>query len=228
MTATPTADEFMTHIDVEDDDLEPTPAVVPPAAPPAPVTPGALDPGLALASVVSSLEVIAQAFTAAAGFAEERTELGAERDGLREQLADLEAKHGVLLGALADVQKAVRPSTSKLAHAVRDALKRWTDPEPAAELDDPRRSGAVQCEACARLFADQELLDNHQQAFPDSSCAEVLPTAEARPDPFPQPATDAEVDEWRAFACQLRPGDAATFASMNRSQIRTALGIAHS
>lgn len=135
--------------------------------------------------------------------------------------ADLEDKHRSLFELLAEVEKIVMPSTSKLANSVREAITRWRNPEvpEQAETADTSDEGmanrlvppAVQCTACLRYFADQALLDQH-------AC-----TAEASEAP---PAQDADVDTWRAYARRVHGVDAGTaIDGMNRSQIRTMLGV---
>lgn len=152
---------------------------------------------------------------------------------LAADLDDLAAKHGVVLELVEEIRAIVKPSTSKVSLQVKAAIERWANPlgtetpspapdpsrsEPAVDeaaagnpQDVQQRAGegsavvppAVQCVMCARFFADQGLLDQHD-------CV-----------PATQPAHDAPVEEWRAYARSL----GRDLDTMNRSQIRTQLGI---
>ena len=163
--------------------------------------------------------------------AQDPTELQQRYDRLSQEYDDLEHKHQSLYELLADVEKIISKSTSKLANGVREAITAWRNPEvPAAEPDGGSGSEpaegtnpeaivppAVQCPACTRYFADQALLDAH-------NCAAVNPPMPATP-----PAHDADVEEWRAFAGATLDGvpEGTVLERMNKSQIRTLLGIPH-
>lgn len=135
------------------------------------------------------------------------TDLSQENAAYTEQAALLEQR-------IAETLEAIRKSTSKVANQVRDILQ----PEPLApapgEPDLEPLSDAhplppgPQCPGCERYFADAELLERHE-------CS-------ARQQ---QPAHDAPIEEWVAYAqargLDVDPGKA------NRSQIRTMLGLAH-
>lgn len=151
-------------------------------------------------------------------------------------LSDLEAKHGVVLELVEEIRAIVKTSTSKVSLQVKAAIERWANPlgtqtpspapdparsEPAVDdaaagepQDVQQRAGegsaivptAVQCVMCARYFADQGLFDQH-------NCV-----------PMAQPAHDAPVEEWRSYARRLGYTGPDVDA-MNRSQIRTMLGI---
>lgn len=101
-------------------------------------------------------------------------------DDLDQAYADLEDKHQSLFELLADVEKIVMPSTSKLANSVREAITRWRNPEVPGQ-----------------------------------------------PEPTGPPAADAGVEAWREYArtVGITPDEPDALDSMNRSQIRTMLGI---
>ncbi len=105
-----------------------------------------------------------------------------ESDRLREAASDLAEERFGLLNLLEEIQTLIKPSTSKLANSVRDAINRWSGVGPA----------------------------------------EATPAAE----PVPMPAHDADVEEWQTYAhtCGVNTAD---LRGLNRSQIRTLLGIAH-
>jgi uncharacterized protein YoxC len=116
-----------------------------------------------------------------------------------ELLDDLEAKYDELHSVLATIEKIVAKSTSKVSLDVKAAINAWRNPEVTATepMDEPG---------------------------PEVVESEASVEADARPD---QPAHDAAVDEWRAYCRALRPAEflPTTLDTMNRSQIRTFLGI---
>ena len=157
------------------------------------------------------------------------------------ELADLEAKHGVVLELVEEIHAIVKPSTSKVSLQVKAAIERWADPlgtqtpspapdatpgasEPAVDdaaaegpTDVQQRAGegsaivppAVPCSRCLRYFADLALLEQHE-------CA----VAQIRPE------HDASLEEWRSYArTQQGVPEGTVIDTMNRSQIRTMLGI---
>lgn len=172
--------------------------------------------------------------------------LGVNND-LREALADLQAKHGTVLALIEEIRGIVKPSTSKVSLAVKAAIDAWADPQvPAGEPEGgesticiqcgdtfpnvvalqthgTRKHGAnfdyrdpteqdgvgapVQCDSCNRFFTDAERLALHN-----------CPMSQA------VPAADASVEEWRAYARGLGY-TGSDVDTMNRSQIRTMLGI---
>lgn len=150
--STITPEQFMTQTTEPDEDVF-EPDTVP-----------SVDP---LESIAESLRVVADSLT---GQHDEALQAA------REQYDDSEAKYADLYRLLADVEKLVAPSTSKLANGVREAIARWRNPvvEPEAVEPDPNL-----------------------------------------------PAHDAPVEEWRLFA----RAHGHTVGEMNRSQIRTLLGI---
>lgn len=119
------------------------------------------------------------------------------------ELADLEAKHDVVLRLIDQIEGIVKKSTSKVSLDVKAAIKAWANPEtpsPAPDADEP----AVD-EAAGAGSPEQDV---------QQSAGEGLP----------QPAVDAPVDEWRAYA-RAQGYTGAGIDQMNRSQIRTMLGI---
>lgn len=119
-----------------------------------------------------------------------------EYDELAQVFDDLEDKHRVLFELVEEVESIIKPSTSKLANTVRDAIGRWKNPAVPAEETAPEPEGA----ALSSTFG------------------------------YLRPEHDATVEEWRDFARKALPnvsltGDLPDVDSMNRSQIRTMLGI---
>lgn len=148
-----------------------------------------------LSSIASSLGAIAAHFTHQAVAQQQDDELQARYarlDEAYEQLArDFDAKQ-VLIDRVLEICK---PSVSKLANQIRDAL---AEPEAPAEGPAPGAS------------ADAGASD-------DQTPPPALPE---------QPPHDADVYRWRAFArgCGYGGDD---LDQLNRSQIRTVLGIPH-
>ncbi len=104
-----------------------------------------------------------------------------ESDRLREAASDLAEERFGLLNLLEEIQALIKPSTSKLANSVRDAIDKWNGVAPTPEpVEEPQL--AV------------------------------------------QPAHDASVEEWQTYAhtCGVNTAD---IRGLNRSQIRTLLGI---
>lgn len=151
------------------------------------------------------------------------------------------------LQALIDeVLAAVKPSTSKLANKVREILQPTQTPSPAPDAspseppappaspaaDEGDRHGqasagegsaivpaAVRCAQCDRYFTDVVALQAHgTRAHGADFDYRDAPVGEH------PPARDADVEEWRAYARQ-RGVYVTGLDTMNRSQIRTMLGI---
>lgn len=228
MSYTLTPEQFLAQVGTDEDDDETLPA----------------DP---LTSIATSLEVIASRIVEHAAAEQAETDAQERYDSLDQAYADLEDKHQALYTLLADVEKIVAPSTSKLANSVREAITRWRNPEPVeppeqgespepervghnpfakSEQDEPDADGdakivesAVRCGACERYFADQDLLDRH-------ACTAAVPSGSTEP-VWEHPADDAPVEEWRAYARSARgqTNGESSIDTMNRSQIRTLLGI---
>jgi hypothetical protein len=113
----------------------------------------------------------------------------------REQLLDLEAKHAELYALLEEIEAIIKPSTSKLANSVRDAIKAWRDPEvPTVTVSGTLLSGSP-----------------------------IVVGDFSSWNPGSHPAHDAPVEAWREYASTVNAS--LDFSTMNRSQIRTALGI---
>lgn len=128
------------------------------------------------------------------------------------------AENARLRGQLDEIRAVVKPSVSKLAHAVRAVLD-GGEPE-APEPQDPAPAetpGSVEPhEPVAEPVGAQPLSEPEVPAAPQVSPQPTLNT----------PAPDAHVVEWRAFARSLGYQGPDVDAA-NRSQIRTMLGLAH-
>ncbi len=121
-------------------------------------------------------------------------------DRLREAFDDLEEKHRSLFELLAAVEKIVKPSTSKVSNEVKAAIDAWKNPVvPQALTADEVTAKTMEGEL--NDWAKQTGLGQH-------------------------PTHDADVEEWRAYARSLAAVPEGTVLDqMNRSQIRTLLGI---
>jgi hypothetical protein len=150
-----------------------------------------------LQSIAESLRTIAASY-ADVSFEADHT----EADRYEQQIADLEVEYRHMATQIEQVLALCKPSTSKLANNIRKVLNPPA-PEPKAE------SVAEEKDRLLREAASES---------PD--LPETEPDSET-----PQPADDATVEEWRQFA-QDMAGDAHDWDKFNRSQIRTALGIA--
>lgn len=186
MSTTPTVEQFLTQPDDHGPE-EPGAAESAAASQPVPEDGFSAPIGDPLESIAHSLHRLTELVVRRD--AEQEPMVSAEAyDGLSQEHADLEDKHRALFELLADVEKIVSKSTSKLADSVREAIATWRNPEPA----------------------------------PSENATEMG---------LEQPAHDAPVEEWRAYARHLGHGrTGAAFNEldqMNRSQIRTAMGIEH-
>ncbi len=148
MTHTPTIEAFLAQAGTDDDDDEDQVE---------------LDPLTSIAASLSRLVSMAEDHGA-----EEKAS-----DDLRESLDDLDAKHEVLFDLVEEIRAIVKPSTSKLANTVRDAIARWSSPvAPAAEP-------------------------------PVKVPAEPVPAANAAEMGHLPPVNDASAEEWREYARSL-------------------------
>lgn len=129
------------------------------------------------------LESIADSLRQLVGMVTKHSEDEQLADRRLELLDDLEAKHAELYDVLAQVEKIVAKSTSKVSLDVKAAINAWRNPDAAP----------------AEPAGDE-------------------------PEPMAQPAPDAEVEEWRAYARSLGYAGAPVEQG-NRSQIRTLLGV---
>lgn len=197
MTVAPTPEQFLAQTEPDDEDHE---------------LDGPFDMGVGAFMEVSPfdwpngpLESIAESLRKIAGSYVQVELAGTELEvcgvcpGLNEAYDDLDAKSRVLFELVEEIEGLIKPSTSKLANSVREAIARWRAPvvEPVV--------GAPQCASCGRYFADQDLLERHD-------CTGV-------------PANDAPVEEWRAYAEAQGYPEGTVIDQMNRSQIRTLLGV---
>lgn len=124
MTSTPTLEQFMSEHQPEEDD-----------APDGMYTLGpSLDPRDNSAIVVprQPLESIAHSLDRMLAIAEHHELEETEADRLREAHDDLDAKYAVLFDLVAEVEAIIKPSSSKLANTVREAIDRWRDPQVEA------------------------------------------------------------------------------------------------
>lgn len=149
----------------------------------------------------SPLESIAESLRQIAGQTTGQAEAEQTIQALREELADLEDKHRALYDLLADIEKQVAKSTSKLAIGVKDTINAWRSPQRVA-------TGVTGTNEDRAVEADIEKATS-------VNVSAYVPE---------HPAHDADVEVWREYAKSLgiEPGLA---DSLNRSQIRTALGI---
>lgn len=208
MTYLPTPEQFLAEPSTEEDDFEEV----------------TIDP---LASMAESLASIAKTLgiPVAARDAEAADAHAAELRELGQAYDDLEDKHRALYEVLADVEKIVAKSTSKVSLEVKAAINRWRNPEVPVVEPDPE---AARCSVCAEAFPDVIALQAHGTRahgadfdYRDAAehPAEVSPSGDPQ-----QPDADASLDVWRAYA---RSRGVEGVESMNRSQIRTALGLSH-
>lgn len=183
MTQTPTIEQFFAMQDGEED-----------------VEVEATDP---LTSIAESLRTIAagmggEAYTAEVVASPGDTRWSELHQVAMEQLDDLEEKHRSLFDLLAEVEKIVKPSTSKVSLEVKAAIEAWKAPA-VPETEEPP----------ADLISKAER--EQMMAAPVTA----------------QPAHDADVEEWRAYAMATagEQFELVGLDQMNRSQIRTMLGI---
>lgn len=135
--------------------------------------------------------------------------------GAMQELADLEAKYDTLVALVEEIEGIIKPSTSKLANSVRDAINAWRAPEVPAEPEVELVHGTPTGGKSPCGIHYMEGTFGSDPTCPECKAAEV---------PDNQPAHDADVEVWREYAItEGLPRDAAE--GMNRSQIRTALGI---
>jgi hypothetical protein len=152
---------------------------------------------------VSPLESIATSLASLVDVLQGRDPGTTETDELRQALdqadaehADLLVRNGVLAGRLEEIRAVVKPSTSKLAIAVRAVL----DADDTVEAIDAPEPEPEPTETVHLVNGD---------------VVEV-------PLPMEQPTDDASVEVWRKFG-ESRGLDLVD--NLNRSQIRSALGI---
>lgn len=138
--------------------------------------------------------------------------LTTEQEHVAMLIDDLTAARALLDG----VREICKPSVGKLAIAIRALL----DPEPEAQVSEPPADAPA-----------GEPAAEPQDQPPQTGQPEPLSNAT---DPaHPQPETNAPVEDWRAYARAL--GYEAQYVGttwmsleqMNRSQIRTMLGVPH-
>lgn len=133
---------------------------------------------------------------------------------LREQIADIEAKHDVVLQLVDEIRGIVKKSTSKVSLEVKAAIDAWANPQtPSPAPDASPSESAVDDAAAAGLSAQ----DVQQRAGEGSQTMGGF---------VGQPVHGADVEEWRAYA-RARGYQGVDVDTMNRSQIRTMLGIDH-
>lgn len=186
MTNMPTLEQFMTQPEPDEEDAPDGMYTWGPSMrPPEP------DPLVSIAHTLDRMLAIAEHHEL-----EEQTS-----DRLREAHDDLDAKHAVLWDLVLEIEAIIKPSTSKLAIQVREAIGRWrgVDPEPAEAAT----------EAAAEVAAP---------------VGPVAVSEIPNPAPVSPPAKDADVDVWRAYAEALGE-NLDELSQMNRSQIRTRLGL---
>lgn len=154
-----------------------------------------------LYSIAASLSTIAESFGAFAGLIEERDELRAKWLRAETLLSEAEKDLAEEKAKSEAVLEIVKPSTSKLANAVREAL------EPQAVTE------SVNATPIVTLTDSVTAVDGLHTVSPETHPAVVVP------------AHDADVEEWRAYAVPFLAGH--DVGTLNKSQIRTLLGIPH-
>ncbi len=148
-----------------------------------------------LTSIAGSLQAIADAVRA--GLESTPGAAGdTEADRLREAYDDLEAKHAALYDLLADVEKIVAKSTSKVSLEVKAAINAWKAPVVPAQDEPDAVTDPGEGQGLAAVRPEQPAHDAPVEAW-RAYCRELRP-AEFLP---------TELD------------------NMNRSQIRTFLGL---
>lgn len=260
MTTAPTAEEFLSMQDAEEDDSDYVDVVL--TRPPGPdsdfveledpqgrglgASSGAewVDRGDGFAvlripvsaspldSIAHSLRTIAASMGGESLTAELVT--GADEEAAwRAEYDDLYEKYNALFGLLADIEKIVKPSTSKVSLEVKAAIDAWKNPEvPQALTADEVASrchtqvptGPTSPDICKECSAN--IQDYVEWPCPPVQAAQKPVLNDLRPEGSAQPAHDAGVEEWRAYARNLGAVPEGTVLDqMNRSQIRTMLGI---
>lgn len=146
-------------------------------------------------------------------------------------LADLEAKHDTVLQLVEQIRGIVKKSTSKVSLDVKAAIDAWTNPAIPETVEGEEASGAA---GATHLLVDGALLCNSDGPSSDhpgnvtcEDCRELnrqrVASLVASVGP---PAHDADVEDWRAYArTQHRVPEGTVLDQMNRSQIRSMLGI---
>lgn len=219
----PTPDEFLAQQTSPEDDQEPI--ILPP-----------------LESIAESLRTIAAALTVEPA---DPTPTGAnapgeQYDALLHDFEELEGANKVLLDERTEVLNVIKKSTSKLANAVRDVLKPpAAQPAEVDEEDEPHafvtEDGVDCCRLCGRHENDGQgihVTDEEGVTVPfelrsmDKQEAEAFlgasgPTMGGF---VGMPTRDADVEAWRSYA-RTRGFDDPAVGVMNRSQIRTMLGV---
>jgi uncharacterized protein YyaL (SSP411 family) len=111
MTNAPTAEEFLAQPSEPDEELD---LILPAAMAEAMPSP--------LAQIAESLATIAKAAHVSTYLDQQATDLARAYDEARRELADAEALNQIQADLIERVTKIVKPSTSKLANSVREAL----------------------------------------------------------------------------------------------------------
>lgn len=129
-------------------------------------------------------------------------------DELDRAYADLDRKFDALNDLVEEVLEVCKPSVSKLANQVRETIARHREPETPSPAQDDVASSAPAVDEAAPVGMPTP--DVQQRAGEGPGL----------------PAHDAPVEAWRAYARSVTGSPEGTFIdSMNRSQIRTMLGI---
>lgn len=175
-------------------------------------------PPNALESIAESLRQLVAIRSGPANIpAAEHLEVAEERDLLRERCADVDSRYKAAVAVIDQISALVKPSTSKLANSVREVIAGRAAPqvpEPEPEVVHAAPTGGKS--PCGVHYMEGTF-------GADPTCPECL-AAEQAPQ---QPKPDAPVEEWRAYARSVRNmrGGESSIDTMNRSQIRTMLGI---
>lgn len=156
--------------------------------------------------------------TACTECTELRTELYPALDKAEGRAAGAEA-------LIEQIEGIVKKSTSQVSLAVKAAIEAWRNPVSDAQQPGPETPSPAQDAPAVDEAAAGPLVQAPEQDVPQASAGEGLPPGHGQV-VLPQPAVDAPVEEWRAYARAMHAvPDGTVLDQMNRSQIRTLLGI---
>lgn len=145
-----------------------------------------------------------------------------------EVYADLEAQLQTLTELIDEIKGIVKPSKSQVSLEVKAAIKRWAN--PVVEQEPTPHEEAVSS-VLPTAQAEAPLAPVVANTTPEVPYAPVVVGFDgSRSDETlvvtpVQPAPTYHVEAWRAYAREVAPEK--KWEGMNRSQIRTALGLSH-
>lgn len=144
-------------------------------------------------------------------------------DSYREQLVEMGNSYAVAVELVEQIEGIVKKSTSKVSLEVKAAIESWRSPElpeePATRPCCPSAEGGPHHDDCPAGSGDPAPEGHIGKAEREQMLAgESVPAA--------QPEPDADVWQWRTYAKALRGATGeSSIDTMNRSQIRTMLGV---